>query len=267
MSGVAVNGKLYLFGGLDGVRPTGLAFEYDAAADTWTKKKAMPVPTHRFAVAAYGDKIYLFGGFKYPDNGANAWQPVDNVWRYDPAGDEWTALAAMPSKRGAAGAAVVDGKIFLLGGATVQPDTKDTAIQPLRRHAIVGAVDEFDPKANTWRARTALPTPRSHAAVAMVGGKIYVIGGRIASAFGEDGSDTDVVEAYDPARDLWSRPLAKMPAPRSAMGAANWRNRIVIAGGETSGASAVAASAVVDCYEPDSNTWCSLASLPDPRGG
>ena len=220
-SGVAVNGKLYLFGGLDGVRPTGLAFEYDAATDTWTKRKAMPVPAHRFAVAAYGDKIYLFGGFKYPDNGANAWQPVDNAWRYDPASDEWTALAALPSKRGAASAAVVDGRIFVIGGATVQPDTKDAAIQPLRRHAVVGAVEEYDPKSNTWRARTPLPTPRSHAAVAAVGGKIYVIGGRIASAFAEDGSDTDVVEGYDPARDLWSRPLARMPAARSATGAAN----------------------------------------------
>jgi N-acetylneuraminic acid mutarotase len=268
LAGVAVNGKLYLFGGLDGIRPTGLAFEYDAATDTWTKKKAMPVPVHRFAVAAYGDKIYVFGGFKYPDNGANAWQPVDNVWRYDPAGDDWTALTPMPSKRGATAAAVVDGRIFVIGGATTQPDTKDTAIQPLRRHAIVGTVEEYDPKVNTWRARTALPTPRSGAAVAAVAGKIYVIGGRIASAFAEDGSDTDVVEGYDPARDLWSRPLAKMPVPRSAMGVASWRNRIVLAGGETTDASgAVSASAAVAAYEPETNAWRALDLLPAPRRG
>jgi N-acetylneuraminic acid mutarotase len=268
LAGVAVNGRLYLFGGLDGIRPTGLAFEYDAATDTWTKKKAMPVPVHRFAVAAYGDKIYVFGGFKYPDNGANAWQPVDTVWRYDPASDDWTALAAMPGKRGAASAAVVDGRIFVIGGATVQPDTRDTAIEPKRRHAIVGAVEEYDPRANSWRMRTALPTPRSDAAVATVAGKIYVIGGRIASAFAEDGSDTDVVEAYDPARDLWSRPLAKMAAPRSAMGVASWRNRIVVAGGETTDAGgAVNAAAAVSAYEPETNTWRALARLPAPRRG
>ncbi|MGE0062338.1 MAG: kelch repeat-containing protein [Xanthobacteraceae bacterium] len=269
LAGVAVNGKLYLFGGLDGIRPSGLAFEYDAATDSWTKKKPMPVNLHRFAVAAYGDRIYLFGGFKYPDNGANAWQPVDTAWRYDPASDEWTALAPMPGgKRGAASAAVVDGKIFVIGGATTQPDTKDTAIEAKRRHAIVGAVEEYDPKANSWRVRTALPTPRAQAAVAVVAGKIYVIGGRIASAFAEDASDTDVVEGYDPARDLWSRPLAKMPAPRSAMGVASWRNRIVIAGGETTDArGTVSASDAVASYEPETNAWRALATLPAARRG
>lgn len=267
LAGVAVNGKLYLFGGRDGVRPTGLVLEYDAAADTWTRKKPMPLAVHRFAVATYGDQIYLFGGFKYPDNGANAWQPVGNAWRYDPANDAWTALAELPSKRGGAAAAVVDGRIFVIGGASVQPDTKDTAIQEKRRHAIVAAVEEYDPKANAWRARTALPTPRSEAAVAAVAGKIYVIGGRIASTFAEDGSDTDVVEAYDPARDLWSRPLARMDAPRSAMGAANWRNRIVVAGGETAGAAGVTASAAVAAYDPEANQWRTLATLPAPRRG
>jgi N-acetylneuraminic acid mutarotase len=268
LAGVAVNGRLYLFGGLDGVRPTGLVLEYDAATDGWTKKKPMPVNLHRFAVAAYGDRIYLFGGFKYPDTRANAWQPVDTAWRYDPASDEWTALAAMPSKRGAASAAVVDGRIFVIGGATVQPGTRDVAIEPKRRHAILDAVEEYDPKTNGWRVRTPLPTPRAEAAVATVAGKIYVIGGRIASVFAEDGSATDVVEAYDPARDLWSRPLARMPAPRAAMGTATWRNRIVVAGGETSDTGGlVSAAAVVATYEPETNAWRMVASLPAPRRG
>jgi len=268
LAGVAVNGKLYLFGGLDGIRPTGLVLEYDAATDAWTKKKPMPVNLHRFAVAAYGDKIYLFGGFKYPDTRANAWQPVDTAWRYDPASDEWTPLAAMPDKRGAASAAVVDGRIFVIGGATVQPGTRDIAIEPKRRHAILGTVEEYDPKANSWRARTPLPTPRAEAAVATVAGKIYVIGGRIASVFAEDGSETDVVEGYDPARDLWSRPLAKMPAPRAAMGVASWRNRVVLVGGETTDArGAVSAADAVASYEPETNAWRALGALPAPRRG
>lgn len=268
LAGAAVNGKLYLFGGLDGIRPTGLVLEYDAATDAWTKKKPMPVNLHRFAVAAYGDRIYLFGGFKYPDTRANAWQPVDTAWRYDPASDEWTALAAMPDKRGAASAAVVDGRIYVIGGASVQPGTRDIAIEPKRRHAILGTVEEYDPKTNSWRARTPLPTPRAEAAVATVAGKIYVIGGRIASVFAEDGSDTDVVEGYDPARDLWSRPLAKMPAPRAAMGVASWRNRVVLVGGETTDAAgAVSAAATVASYEPETNAWQALGTLPAPRRG
>jgi Kelch motif len=39
-----------------------------------------------------------------------------------------------------------------------------------------------------------------------VNGKIYAIGGRLASAFVSLGSDTDVVEEYDPATDMWGFP-------------------------------------------------------------
>lgn len=267
LAGATVNGKLYLFGGLAGNRPKNSSFEFDATTGQWSKKKPMPAGLHRCAVVAYGDRIYLFGGFKYPDSGAAAWQPVDAAWKYDPSSDEWSPLAAMPSKRGAASAAVVDGKIYVIGGAGIVPDTVDTAIQAKRRHAVLGNVEEYDPKTDTWRARSALPTPRNHAAVGAIGGKIYVIGGRIASAFGEDGSDTDVVEAYDPARDLWSRPLERMPNPRSAAGAAMWRNRVVIAGGEQSSAKGVAIAAAIDSYDPGKNQWSPLPPLPEPRRG
>lgn len=265
LGAASVNGKLYLFGGFAAGRARGLTFEYDAATNAWAKKKAMPLALHRFAIAAYGDKIYLFGGFKYPDNGSAGWQPVDTVWRYDPASDEWSSLAAMPVRRGAASASVANGKIYVIGGATVAAGTKDIAIQPKRRHDVLGTMEEYDPKTNTWRTRTGLPTPRNHAASATVGGKIYVIGGRIASAFAEDGSDTDVVEAYDPARDLWSRPLERMPAARSAAGVAMWRNRIVIAGGETSGSTGVAASGAIASYDPEKDRWSALPAMPEPR--
>ena len=37
------------------------------------------------------------------------------VERYDPQGDCWTTLPSLPCKRGAAGAAVLNGKIFVCG--------------------------------------------------------------------------------------------------------------------------------------------------------
>ena len=36
--GVTVNGKLYVFGGWDGGKARGVAYEYDPATDKWTKK-------------------------------------------------------------------------------------------------------------------------------------------------------------------------------------------------------------------------------------
>jgi N-acetylneuraminic acid mutarotase len=120
--GATANGKLYIFCGLaPGWKPKGLVYEYDPAANTWTQKKPMALPSHHVAFASYNNKIYAFGGFTLPDSGAPAWKPIDNTWEYDPVADTWKALAPMPTKRGAASAAVVNGKIYVTGGAASLP--------------------------------------------------------------------------------------------------------------------------------------------------
>jgi N-acetylneuraminic acid mutarotase len=104
--GAAAGGKMYVFAGLaPGFKPMGLVYEYDPASDKWTKKKSMPFPVHHQAMAEYNGKLYMFGGYLYyPPAGrqGQGWQPVDNAWVYDPATDNWTALAPMPDKRGSA---------------------------------------------------------------------------------------------------------------------------------------------------------------------
>jgi N-acetylneuraminic acid mutarotase len=263
--GATANGKFYVFAGLAQWKPKGLVFEYDPASNIWAKKKPMALLVHQAALVSLADKIYLFGGFKYPGSGPAAWQPIDNTWEYNPATDEWKALAAMPSKRGGAAAAVVDGKIYVIGGAGVTPGSPDTAILPARRHMILGNVDEYDPKTNTWRARASLPTPRSHFAIAAVANKIYVIGGRIGSAFLPAGSNTDIVEAYDPLAGAWSAPLVRMPNPRSAAGAAVWHNRIFILGGEAPQRGASTVFKTAETYDPARNEWKTLPAMPLAR--
>ena len=54
------------------------------------------------------------------------------------------------------------------------------------------------------------------AALAEHNGKIYVIGGRVGSVFMSTGSNTDIVEEYDPATDQWGGIRAPMPTPSRA---------------------------------------------------
>jgi hypothetical protein len=45
--GVTAGGKLYVFGGLaPGWQPRGLVYEYDPAADRWTRKSPMALASH-----------------------------------------------------------------------------------------------------------------------------------------------------------------------------------------------------------------------------
>ena len=148
--GVAANGKLYVFAGLIPLwRPAGMVYEYDPARNHWTKKKPMALPSHHVAFCEHDGKIYAFGGFVYPESGPAACVPVNNAWEYDPVKDSWRALAPMPTKRGAAVAAEANGKLYVIGGATTAPGTKDPYINPGTRQNVLGTVEEYDPKADT----------------------------------------------------------------------------------------------------------------------
>lgn len=268
ISGVAAGGKLYVFAGLAPVwKPMGMVYEYDPAADTWTRKKPMALPSHHVAFASYQGKIYAFGGFVLPRSGPPAWVPINNAWQYDPQNDSWKALAPLPTRRGSAVAAVVGDKIYVIGGVTTAAGAEDLGISPPRPQLCLGTVEEYDPAANTWRQRTSMPTPRNHAAAGVVDGKIYVVGGRVGAAFIGLASDISVVEEYDPATDKWGAPRARMPTARSAMGAGVYGGRIYVAGGEYQDPHLMATFRAVEAYDPATNTWETMPSMPVSRHG
>ncbi len=267
--GAAAGGKLYVFAGLaPGWRPQGMVFEYDPATNAWTRRRPMPVPTHHLAFASLEDRIYAFGGFTHPGgSGPPSWVPTNAAWEYDPRDDTWRALAPMPTRRGAAAVAAVDGRLWVVGGAGSAPGSGEPGLRPDRPHRALGTVEEYDPGANAWHARSPMPTPRNHHAVAAAGGKLYAIGGRIGSAFITTASNTDVVEEYDPGADAWGPLRARMPTPRSAMAWGEHGGRIYIAGGEFQDARMMAAYRAVEAFEPATNRWYTLPNMPVGRHG
>ncbi len=266
--GATAGGKLYVFGGLaPGWQPRGLVYEYDPATDRWTKKKPMGLPSHHVAFETLNGKIYAFGGFVPPQVGPPAWVPLANAWEYDPVADGWKALAPMPTKRGSPVAAAAGGKIYVIGGASTHPGAVETSVHPARPHRSLGSVEEYDPAADTWRARSPMPTARNHAAVGVVGGKIYVIGGRLGAAFISVATNTDVVEEYDPATDQWGVIKARMPTARSAVAWGVYGGRIYVAGGEFQDDRLMAAFRALEAFDPAANRWLILPRMPVPRHG
>jgi len=267
---VTLADKIYVLGGtpaVDNTTPKGLVLEYDTATDRWTKKKNMPLPTHQAAAAEYQGKIYLFGGAVQPvANGPNL-IPTSNAWEYDPTADSWKALAPMPTARLGAVAAEAGGKIYVIGGASVHPGAKLMSIGVGTPHRSLDVNEAYDPATNQWETQSPMPTARSHAAVGVVGGKIYVIGGRLGAANVMEGSNTDVVERFDPEQNSWGALGLRMPIARSGMGWATHENRIYIAGGEILDAHMFAAIRAVEAYDPATNQWSSLPTMPTARHG
>lgn len=266
--GISSGGKLYVFGGIaPGWTPKGLVYEYDSDSDSWTKKKDMPVFSHHLGVAELNGKIYVMGGFTKPKSGPTAWIPIDNAWEYDPANDSWKALAPLPTKRGSPVATVVNGKIYVIGGATTNEGAKEAGIHPARPHRVVGTNEVYDPSTNSWETRRPMPTPRNHAAIGVVNGKIYVIGGRIGNAFIGRAANSDVVEGYDPQTDQWGPTLSRMPTARSALSWGTYKGKIYVAGGELQTAQMAAAFRAVEAFDPATNSWSVLPPLQFPRHG
>jgi N-acetylneuraminic acid mutarotase len=266
--GATAAGKLYVFCGLaPGWKPKAMVVEFDPASNQWTKKKPMRLPSHHVAFASLNNKIYAFGGFTYPESGPPGWNPVNNAWEYDPASDEWKELAPMPTKRGAAAAGVANGKIYVTGGANSLQGVNENGIHPARPHNVVPTVEEYDPAANTWKTVRPLLLARNHHVAVGIGDKVYVIGGRVGSAFiSGTSNNVDLVEMYDPAADLWM-PRARMPTARSAIGAGVYNNQILVAGGEGQDQRLLAAFKAVEAYDPVLNRWQVLPSMPHPRHG
>lgn len=267
--GVAAYGKFHAFGGVGpSWTPKGLMYEYDPEGDTWTKKKNMPQPLHHPAWVELNGKIYLFGGFVKPEKGPSAWVPIGSSWEYDPRNDSWKALAPMSRKRGAAAAAVVGGKVYVIGGASMHPGSKETAIHPARPHRSVDTNEVYDPATNTWETRQTMPTARNHAFIGVVNNKIYVIGGRVGAAFITRASNTGIVEEYDPATDQWGALKAPMPNPRSAGASGTFKGKIYAAGGEERSTGPWQRTfRAVEVYDPATNRWIILPDMTFPRHG
>jgi N-acetylneuraminic acid mutarotase len=263
---VAINGKLCAAQGLlPGFKPAGLVYQYDPASDAWTQKKPMPHPVHHAAVTELNGKMYLFGGFDLPASGPPGWNAVNDTWEYDLATDGWRVLAAMPTTRGGGVAAVVGGKIYVIGGAGPTPDAGAPVIRPRQPQRSLNTVEEYDPTTDKWRARAPMPTPCNHMGGEAVNGKIYVIGGRLSGAFiiGFPGN-INLVQAYDPATDSWVT-KTPMPTARSGLNTATLNGVIYAAGGEVQDDKYLAAYRAFEAYDPASDTWWQLPPMLLPR--
>jgi N-acetylneuraminic acid mutarotase len=203
------------------------------------------MPTKRFAAAS----AIAPDGTIYVISGVTASSVLKSVDAYQPATNAWTTLPALSRGRNAAAAAVAaDGRLFVFGG------------RDLQRNA-VAEVEMYTPGATSWTTVTQLPTPRSGLGAARgADGRIYVVGGATNSAAQEF---TDVVEAYQPLDNTWTR-VAPLSAVRYALGVtAGTDGRIYAVGGI--GNTAAFHLATAEVYDSAQDRWSPIAALTAPR--
>ena len=266
-----LDNKLYLIGGnsavlTPGTRPAHPArvLVYDLAANTWAQKKGVPFYADHMTAAGLNGKIYVFGGSGAMTQEAPS-ATLGTAWEYDVNADTWKAIAALPEKRTAGSAVAFNGKIYFIGGSTdvTGPDGK------VQNAGMVSGLNEsYDPATNKWEVHKPMPTPRNHAAIGVVNGKIYLIGGRIgANNIGAMvATNIDTVEEYNPMTDSW-RVMNRMPTPRSGEGWVTYEGKIYVAGGEERNYHMEGPLRDVEVFDPAANDWYRLPAMPTARHG
>jgi len=157
-----------------------------------------------------------------------------------PEEDVWVKLAPMQQERCELGAAVVDGKIYAMGG------TEITYPWPYyKERKAVDTVEMYDPVTNSWVYQTPMPESSNIFATAVFENKIYCIGA---------GASRTLNWVYDPASHTWesraAAPVSMLMAQAHVVG-----GKIYVLGGSPRGFSNWV-------YDPWSDNWTRGALIP-----
>jgi hypothetical protein len=101
----------------------------------------------------------------------------------------------------------------------------------------------------------AKPIPVTDSEAAVIGGLIYVPGGRL-----DEGQLTGVMEVYDPFRDRWEQ-RASLPVPLSAYALTAYEGKLYLFGGWDG----KNYQKDVYTYDPAEDMWSKLTSMPTAR--
>ena len=243
VAAAAVDRSIVIAGGFSDDGSTSSRVDaYDSGTDRWRRLADLPVAANHAMAAAAAGRFYVAGGY-----GADGRRRRD---AFVLAGGRWSRLPSMPVTRAAGGAAIIAGKLYVAGGVTGFSGVGDA--RRLARTMLV-----LDLRTRRWTQLPG-PTPREHLGVAALGGRLYVVAGRLA------GLDTNlsVVEVFDPRTRRWQR-LPAVPGARGGTGLAASSGALFSAGGEEPQASIPS----VYRYTIRTRRWQRLPDLPTPRHG
>jgi non-specific serine/threonine protein kinase len=126
---------------------------------TWTQATSIPTPRDYVGVATDGTFVYTVGGQQLDVN-----HDVAAFERFDPNTGKWTKGPPLPQALHGLGVAVVNGRLYAVGGETASD--------------VIGTVVSFDlATGSTWDPGPPMRTPRHALAFQAVGSAMYAIDG------------------------------------------------------------------------------------------
>ncbi|WP_420593696.1 Kelch repeat-containing protein [Deinococcus sp.] len=189
-------------------------WRYNPQANTYTRMPDLPIERAAGQLEYLGGKLHYFGGTNIART-----QDTGEHYVLDLAQNatSWTVAAPLPNPRNHLGSAVLNGKIYAVGGQHGHDDKLVTQ----------ATLNVYDPASDTWTALRDLPSPRGH-----IANSTFVMGGRLIVAGGEASHTHAIgnVDAYDPATNTWTA-LTPLPSARFSGVAAAYGDGFIYTGG------------------------------------
>ncbi len=209
---VTIGRTTYLVGGYDGAHADAAVL---ATTDgrTFRPVATLKVPVRYPAAAALGGRIFVFGGQAI--TGPQAGRPVDTIQVIDPARHTAAIAGHLPEPLAGAVAVTVGNELVVAGGESpvaqrVIPGMGTTQLGYLKRGAAPGpgirtaaspsrtstvsTIWAFDPTTSRLLPAGHLQVPVSHAGVAVIGPRAWIVGGE------SNGSQVTAVQMLRPDR-------------------------------------------------------------------
>src|SRR5690606_16181859 len=179
-----------------------------------------------------------------PADAADEADPADaaGAAQVDPGAAQWRQLSDAALNWTNTGAAILDGKLYVLGGSSGVSQRNQV----------------YDIAEDEWELTGSFMPRRESAAVAAIGDRIYVVGGG-----GPPGAGAmDTVLIYDPVADTWSEG-ARAPLAVAAPGHAVLGGELYVVGGRTDNDEDQLATSTVMVYDPVRDSWRTVADYPE----
>jgi DNA-binding CsgD family transcriptional regulator/N-acetylneuraminic acid mutarotase len=154
----------------------------------------------------------------------------------------WESEAALPAGRSGLALAVYENQIYAIGGQMAE--------------GVVGTLTRYRPGDAAWETLEEKPTPVMDVGAAVVGGRLFVPGGRK-----NDQMVTDILEIFEPREGTWLEGAA-MPVALSAYSIVAFEGRVYLFGGWDG----ERYSDYVYIYDPTRDAWEEGAPMPTARG-
>jgi len=211
----------------------------------WRREPPLKTLVDEPGVALVGKQVYLAGGIA--ESKGRTVESSSRFETYELGTGRIQRLPDMPQRLNHIGLAHHDGSIYVFGGFKDRLLPVETTNEAWR----------YRIAERRWEKLAPMPTTRGAMGVAVVGDRIYVVGGLNSSG------PRSEVEVYDTRSGEWSS-ASRMPTPREHLAVTAARGQVYAIAGRRPGGIVYGA---FERYDPKADRWTQLVDYPNPFSG